>query len=379
MNEDKVTLSLSIDYLKHWTLNMALRELFQNAIDRQAQGEEYKMTWLYNPETSILVIKNRNTVIKRQSLALGKTSKDDDSTALGQFGEGYKLAMLILARNKHLVEVINGDELWTAGFSYSEMFETDMLYVMISKLSNKKVNHDIEFHVNGITQEEFDAYKMENLYLQRDYGKIDTENCEILTDSVNNGKIFIGGLYICPYHGNTLYGYNFEVGIFQLGRDRQMIDGYDASWQASKAVTDAILTKKEVLEQVIQAREVKMEDTRFLAQNANDVLTNAFWEVFSKEYPDCLPIKYSFDADELSKKYFDFKFHVVGEKQYDILVKSDGYEKLRKSLKKRPKPDSPLTIINRFYDDNVHIMSEELKKEYAKIIMVSAIDWKVVE
>lgn len=373
MNENRIVLSLSSDYLSHWDLNMALRELYQNAVDRQVEG--YKMKSDYDIDNYVLYISNENTTIDKKSLILGSTSKKGKEEQIGQFGEGYKLALLILARLGKEVAVYNGNEIWHPHLAYNDAFDTELLTIDIEQAEMYQPN--LTFMIDVIEPEEYLAYTYENLYLQGEYEKINVENCEVLLDVDNRGKLFINGLYICPYHGNTLYGYNFASNIFKLGRDRQMVDGFNASWEASSAVVKAFIKDKKVLKKVVETREDKYDDTKFIASQSSSILVKAFWEAFSEEHPGCLPVKGTLEADLLAKKYVDFKFAVVNETQYDVLIKSDGYKSLKASLTEKPAPEKPTVIVNRFYDNHIHEMSAELKESFAKELMVEAVNWEV--
>ena len=77
---------ISKQYVPEWTVKDALRELLQNSLD--AGLIAYTATHITNQGT-----------LELKHLLLGCTAKAGDDTKLGQFGEGLKIALLVLLRN----------------------------------------------------------------------------------------------------------------------------------------------------------------------------------------------------------------------------------------------------------------------------------------
>ena len=114
----KYELSIATTYVENWGVFEALRELFQNAID---QGDwEYH----YDPVAKELSIINHNDTLDTDSLLLGNTSKRNDGSKIGEFGEGYKLAVLALLRDGYEVTFYNGgaNEIWKTRLVNSKKF-----------------------------------------------------------------------------------------------------------------------------------------------------------------------------------------------------------------------------------------------------------------
>ena len=376
MKEEKITLTLSADYLEHWTIYDALRELYQNVFDR-AEEDSPNAKWFsgtVKSKTIQLSLGNLDTGIDRKTLILGVTSKRDNRNAIGKFGEGYKLAILVLLRNKIDVQVTTWSEIWTFKLEHNEQFDTEMLTIYIEK--SEHINEDLTFLITGIPKKVWSSYSQYNLKLQKNLKVIETAKCNVLTDERNRSKIFIGGLYICKYIGTSIYGYDFHPNVFELGRDRNIVEGFNANWQASKALTQATIENLKVMELVID-NITESDDTRYISSfaDSSEVLLDAMWTKFITAYPDTLPVWTEWNKKYIQRSYLNVQLTIVKEREYEILVKSDGYKRAFEILENRPPAPTPLEIVNRFYDEYGADMSDSLRTAYAQDIMTEAVNW----
>ena len=214
----KYELSLSRNYVSSWGVEEAIRELLQNAKD--SDGEE---KILIDSEEGLITIINKNTSIPSSTLLLGNTSKKDDLDKIGQFGEGYKLALLVLLREGKEVLIRNGDKLWIPNFEYSETFGCEVLCINETNDSG----NDLIFEISGFDDHEL--HELQNQFLGingKTYNAIETSYGQILTDPQFKGKIFVEGLPVYE-DDNFNYGYNFEARYVTLDRDRKSINIYE--------------------------------------------------------------------------------------------------------------------------------------------------------
>ena len=105
MSGHKYTLSLTKEYVSHWGVSEACRELIQNVIDNP-KPYEYNFDE-YLPGLFKFTLTSKDTWLHPSTLLLGTSSKKEDGY-IGHFGEGYKLALLVLTRLGKAVTVING-------------------------------------------------------------------------------------------------------------------------------------------------------------------------------------------------------------------------------------------------------------------------------
>lgn len=238
----KYELSLSRNYVSSWGVEEAIRELLQNAKD--SDGEE---KILIDSEEGLITIINKNTSIPSSTLLLGNTSKKDDLDKIGQFGEGYKLALLVLLREGKEVLIRNGDKLWIPNFEYSETFGCEVLCINETNDSGK----DLIFEISGFDNHEL--HELQNQFLGingKTYNAIETSYGQILTDPQFKGKIFVEGLPVYE-DDNFNYGYNFEARYVTLDRDRKSINIYELKRLTALSVaccTDNFAFVDEVIE-----------------------------------------------------------------------------------------------------------------------------------
>lgn len=94
-------LTLTPNYVSDWTFNDALRELIQNGTDQEVLDKENKFQIIYNGKEKTLRLVNQKSVLKINTLLLGRSSKANNEDTVGQFGEGYKIAALVLQEGEY--------------------------------------------------------------------------------------------------------------------------------------------------------------------------------------------------------------------------------------------------------------------------------------
>ena len=99
-----VKLTITPTYVSHWSWWEGARELIQNAID----SGDHDVNFIKDS----ICIDSYGGKLPIQSLLLGKTSKEDDETKIGKYGEGMKLAFLCLLREGADVTMWNGKDVW---------------------------------------------------------------------------------------------------------------------------------------------------------------------------------------------------------------------------------------------------------------------------
>ena len=210
-------LSLTPTYVSDWDFKMAIRELIQNGIDQQATNSKctFSMEFVPNENDSTrgkILFTSKQSRLKVNTLLLGCTSKEDDTITVGQFGEGYKIASLVLNRLGKTFVVHNNmeNEIWVARFKNSKKWRGKILAFFVDKVDQIDSN-DLVIEVGNVTDDEYSLLQEIWLGYEDDnsYEKIETSYGEILLDSWARGEVYVNGLYI-ECHSNFTYGYNFK-------------------------------------------------------------------------------------------------------------------------------------------------------------------------
>jgi len=94
--------NISVNYCPGWTILEALRELIQEGLDVQIC---FKCNVEFRYEDNCFIIEDDGPGLKFSALALGMSGKKDNAEAIGQFGEGLKLACMVFARDGYSLEI----------------------------------------------------------------------------------------------------------------------------------------------------------------------------------------------------------------------------------------------------------------------------------
>ena len=117
-------LTIEATYCKDWTVVQALREVLQNALDT-------KTPVTLTRQGEYCIIRDSGAGLKLSDFLLGRSSKSGDSTAMGQFGEGIKIAALVLSRNGRSIRIESGAKEFECLFTYDDQWQSSLLTINI--------------------------------------------------------------------------------------------------------------------------------------------------------------------------------------------------------------------------------------------------------
>ena len=261
-------LPISKNYVHNWGIKEAIREIMQNAIDSQTDG--YDMEISYNNGT--LTIQNKGCNIDVSSLVLGNSGKDDKKY-VGIYGEGYKLAIIVLLREGLKVKVYTNKQEWTSEFKESKKFKfkdennrnKGVETLHITTTSDESFEDDIvKFEISGLDYDLFTSIRSKNLAMLRamNYSvgeTIKSEYGEILLNKDYKGMMFVNGLYI-QQDSSFQYGYNFKSEYVSLDRDRKAIYYYKLMELTAQALTsqeNVSIVRRALISNSVDTRDVK--------------------------------------------------------------------------------------------------------------------------
>ena len=234
-------LTLTPNYVSDWNFNDALRELIQNGTDQEVLDPDNEFQIDYSQKEKVLRLKNRKSVLKINTLLLGRSSKANNEDTVGQFGEGYKIAALVLNRLGKTFTIYNNEknEVWESRFKNSEKWLEKILCFYVSK--RKTDDHGLCIEVGNVTQGEFnDLYKVWLHLDDCDYSKAETKYGEIILDEAYAGEVYVNGLFV-DCNSDLKYGYNFKPKYIRLERDRKTCDTWNVEDTTSLMIAEAMV------------------------------------------------------------------------------------------------------------------------------------------
>lgn len=312
-------LPLARTYVAHWGLKEAIRELIQNAIDSPAEFE-------YALHEDGVVLRSRGVTLDPKTLVLGVTSKAEDQHAIGSFGEGYKIALLVLARLDLPVAVINGDVTWQPEFRTSRQFGTELLHIVERPAAvnqdwingpEARAPQDLEFRVFGLTREQMDEIVEQCLHMQPPIeDAIYVPQGRILPS--HPGKLFVGGLFVCDTEFE--FGYDAKPEFLTLERDRKTVD----SWAINILARD-MWFETDDHDRIAEMIERDCPDTRYAQYGTPMQIREACFRLFQKMHPDAVVARTHAEMEQLIERGLT-KVVVVNNSMHYAVAGSQGYK-----------------------------------------------------
>jgi hypothetical protein len=301
-----IDITMASKYVKSWGIWEALREFVQNSFD--AADRECPMKIWFEKDSGSrgsrfpgLYIKNEGANITVKELLVGETDKDEDANQRGQHGEGLTLALLVFARQGIPVRIYTNSEVWTASIRFSKVFGTDILSVTTTK---REVEDSSLTVWVGISEEQWNKYKLGFIPFIDDIETIDTSNGILILNREYQGAIFCKGIRV---QRKETFTYGFDLPGLTLDRDRRMTDEFNLKWHASQ-VLQSVVTK----------------DSDRGRRLVYDLLQRGAPETEYFNYPTSTVTKYIRDEFE------------VREGEEAIIVESPDEVVLAQKLKKKP-------------------------------------------
>jgi hypothetical protein len=286
----KFELSLSPEYVPNWTVVDAVRELFQNALDQQTVLLNNTMFFKYHDNPfgeGTLELGNNYSVLQTSSLLLGASTKRDDPNTIGKFGEGYKIAALVLTRlgKKFTIYNYGAKEVWTFKFVKSRKYgDVQVLTVDVNKAYFWKSmpDNDLTMEIEGITAEEYQLIIASNLHLQEDYKAIETPYGRILIEDMHKGKVYVNGLYVCD-NKEFQHGYDVKPKHITIDRDRKAVTDWDLSYITGRMWSSTSVEHGDKIRQLVRDNAKDIHHLHYHSHSTTSYARIAALD-FKKEY-----------------------------------------------------------------------------------------------
>jgi hypothetical protein len=357
---------ISDKYLPHWSILDGIREFLQNAYDsdKQHSSETVKVEYADN----ILAISNKGT-IEPETLLLGNGTKSGNDGLSGQFGEGYKLGSLVLARNNIKVSIEDGlGNLYKPSIEFRSDLNSNIFVFTKEELEaeNTQANQVI-ITISPVSDEQFNSILNNTLELK--HPGVSSKNI-ILYDPEEKGRIYINGLYVTTL-SEFQYGYNFRSNRVSTNRDRNLVSTFSVKWETSKLWQETI-TDENTTATVADLLEANVPDVELCSNTISTDLANKLLAYFQTKYKNKKPISSESDRHKyLSYGYSSTSFVHIPSAYRNVLTKSSNWvdKTVRKPMfPKNANPTDALVMFETAFGDT---FTNEVKEAFAELITVS--------
>lgn len=265
-------------YVQDWHVLHALREVIANALDAEVTLGAAK-TIHYDVRRKLVRVVSHEVTLDREVLLFGGSTKSGQAALIGQYGEGLKLALLVLAREGYKTRIRNGrHESWTPTIEHSEKWGSEVLTLDIRKTDRQDESFEVE--VEGITGDTWEAVK--GLFLCLAPSRtFDTPQGQILLDATHVGAVYVKGVKV-TFVPNYVYGYNFKN--LHIGRDRSIPARWDMDGEIARMLTCLAATGEQKTREVVKLLEGNLPEGEVLRYHHTDTLLDALAADFADRY-----------------------------------------------------------------------------------------------
>jgi len=388
MSNSFLDLTISTRYVPGWGTWEGIRELAQNAIDREREdvpgNDDVARVWSAHParidydETDrVLTISSPDTIIEKSTLILGEGTKREGGRTIGQHGEGYKLAMIALLRNGHTLEIDNGNQRWEASFAFKQNLKTEMLRVTFRK--GNPGGKDLVFKIGEVTADQWNEV-CEKIRRLHDSGEaIRGTGGFLLTDASERGRLYVGGIYVTDLSSKFMYGYDFDPDRLHLDRDRSTVDSFNLEWECSTLHSG---TGEKGLDLAVQSIYMDAPDISRLTATSSRLVEQVAETVYGRfrgQFGDrAYPVTYEWEAQQIKARFKTVKPVIVGDVMKETIKKSSSFLRWLTGQDEIP-VDTPETILRKFLERNMEYFSQVLADKFDSEVIERCVkeEWSI--
>ena len=230
---------ITLDYVPDWGAWEVVRELATNALDADP-GFTLELQEVCDPDlddvVKTLVITSKGYLVDRH-LLLGVSEKESENS-IGQFGEGMKLAMLVLTRMSLTADI------YSNGWHYWNM-PAEMNGEKVFKIIWEECDGSRDLTAIHIPHWEYDTYE-ERFVRPGDPRILFTDPFgRMVLEESGDPQIYVKGVWVQRGRAySTDFAFSYNVTDVKMNRDRGVIDSWDLTRETGKiwaSVTDTDL------------------------------------------------------------------------------------------------------------------------------------------
>jgi len=334
-DERKVTViptGISPEYVKAWNTTMAIREILQNYLDSK---DEFDCTGSITFEKGLAKVKDDGPGLQVKHLAMGISEKGVD--AIGKFGEGLKLALLVMARENRDIEVWSNGKIIIPVIEYSNDYQTDTLTFhlkdMYPRHAAKFTGTSIKFRC---TRDELKEGKSYFIELSKKTG-IEW----LVKDAISlpGGRVYINGAAVGAIE-NARFSYHIRgaEGVTLGNRDRSTIDQDDLNPIVKRLLANSRSMKviSTILQDMKDARETYETDIGVNTWRMDKTDRKLWKRAVTLLYGKNTLLSSGSEEADTQAQYRGFKVISTGYK-WDHILKEVGMKTVKQQIKPKKK------------------------------------------
>lgn len=314
-------LTIGPNYIPDWGGWEAIREFIQNTLDAHQAG--FKMDIRRNPNGT-LVLSNQGAELEYNHLILGSSTKQGGGFR-GQYGEGFKLAMMVLCRmakqngsTEPPLRIKTGSEIWRPTLTWSDKFKSELLNI---EVTDAKPDGALTVYIPNISEELWKLIQQRVLDLGESIRLKGSTKGEILLGGGTYAKqLYVRGLWVSELSRPTTNGYNLN-GV-ELDRDRKMADIYSLRRNIAELLEQLHSEQKMSAETIynLLSNEQSLE-AECIKFGSNPSLRRIIVEEWKRKNPNGVPVV---DVEtHKAVQSFGGVSVLVSRFLYDILIQDD--------------------------------------------------------
>lgn len=364
----RIITGISPNYVKNWDAIKGIREIIQNYLDTK---NEFRCKGYIYYKDGVAMVKDFGPGLELRHLALGISEKGLDS--IGKYGEGLKLALLVLARECRKVEIWSNGTIIRPDIEHSDLYGTEVMVFNIQPMQPCHAKTHQGTTIRFLcSKDELEAAKSYfKCFLSEKSGFKWIEKGRI---SLPGGYIYINGARVGKI-SDALFSYHlYEKETGDIGnRDREVIDQEKVEPYIRKilAETSSLTVIRKVLKALIDREyswEIKIGLSSWMvSEKSRPLWKRAFYEIVGTK--DAMLNSWKID-DNTRAGYLGYKVVDISSYDWWDLLNSVGIKTAAEIATEDGKKSSKRIAIKDLTDEernNLKIARKLVEKYYNSV------------